>query len=251
MRIKNNIWYLFLTSFNKFLKNEKYPINETAYNCKIVDVVDGDLTNPNILTILDTPAYYFVKEDSTIYDENKNIVLILVQGDSFISNDITYFIASDGYYHEFRENKYNNTILGDLGISLKMGQFDVKKDETELTNEHRSNLPEIIIQMDQQSNVNALESKGTDSEKAFMFSIAIMCLEDDINNNITGYDEYYRIEDLMLELIYEYFESTQCALDTPFAGTNRGFEWFYDELIYNEYIRPVVVGTLFNTITYL
>lgn len=234
-------------------------IDSTYTDIKIVDVLNGDFDKPNISTI-NKDIYagnYFVIEDNTIYDADKNALKTLVQGDYFYddsSTPIQWFIASDEKHHEFRDNKYNNTYLGDKGISFLIGDWNVDQGEKELTDTQKNNLPSLVIQMAGETGendgggINAWESDEVDQEKEFGFVIGIMVLEDDINNSVTGYDTFYETYTLITELIKEYRTSKQCINDNLF--TNRQTRWGYDSIIYNEYKRPVVVGALLNTIKY-
>ena len=254
----NHIWYEFIEAYMSFLKSVKYSMVDTGYtNVKIVDVLNGDLDDPNISTINKDvfTGNYFVKADNSIYDADKNLLTTLTKGRFFFNDsDIKFFLTSDNQLREFRENKWNNTHIGDKGISFLVGHWDIDQNEKKLTNQQKNNLPSIIIQIQGEASaenpdgINVWEGEGVDDAKTFSFITGLMCLEEDINSNITGYDSFRELQNLVDQLTQDFRLHKECDEDNFF--TDRYTRWGQNTIILNEYKRPVVVGALLNTVQY-
>lgn len=246
-RKDNSIWFPLFESLVKYMTQVIYPVNETGLEViRIVDYVNeniadetGSYINENIV------GYSFVKEDNSIYDETKTLIQSLVQGDIFTLEGIQYFLPSNLQVIEFND-KWNNTRIGDEGILIDVGSFDIGEDE-DLVNTWRT--PQIIIEMGKQSGVDIAERKGnTSSElKQLTFEFIILVNETNVIENITGYSETNRIEKILDEILYDYFNSKQCSHEVPSLNSN--MKWTHDlEQIYRA--RPIVISSYSNLIRY-
>lgn len=243
----NNFWYSYFKGFKAYLKSDKYALNDTGLI--IIRIVDykiepiNNILDKSYINVNKT-GYSFVKEDNAVYDEGLNLIQILIKGDTFIIDGITYFVDSELRAHE-KNNQWNNSLLGDNGISIIIGGgFDIKED-TDLS---LWTAPQISLVFDKVLNVNALERKSTTSEKEFNFDIDILVHETDSYESIdsTGYDELNRVDSLLNTFIYDYFNTKKCAHD---LGAVSYKDHFYDLEKYIE-ARPSVVAIKTNRLTF-
>lgn len=248
-RKDNDIWYNLFASFTSYLKSDKYTLNQTAINViKIVDYKVENISDENSEYInVNVPGNYFVKEDNSIYDQNLTLIQALNVGDSFTYDPdslIEYFIASDENEHELND-QWNNSLLGDNGISITMGGLDVETEEDE-ENFKTWTVPQVKLQFGAMLGVNALERKNTADNKDFEWAIFIAVKELDAYENMSGYDELNRVKSIMSELIYDFGNSKLCA--HAFPNTSE-LNWEYDFVTVYE-SRPMVVTAIENKLTY-
>ncbi|MCP4991554.1 MAG: hypothetical protein GY928_37500 [Colwellia sp.] len=243
----NNFWYNYFKSFQAYLKSEKYAINETAIEViKIVDYKAKPVNNELLYSYINinVAGNYYVKDDNTIYDESLNVVQVLTTGDAFTVDSIPYFINSELNVNE-NGNQWNNTLLGDNGISLVIGGgFNID----EQTDFSLWTAPQISIVFDKVLDVNALERTSTTRNKELNFDIDIFVKETNSMESIdsTGYDELNRVDSLLNTFIYDYFNTKKCAHD---LGTISYKDHFYDlEKIGEE--RPTVLAIKTNRLTF-
>lgn len=231
-RNKNNIWFKVFNDIIGYMLTEKYPYNDTLIEAiKLVDEI-ADI-NINI------PGNYVVREDNTVYDQDKVLVYALLDKDKIKIDGIEYFVAeSDHKIHEIT-TIWNNTLIGDHGIDLEVG---VPSDD------HTFNMPAIVFYMSKEQDINMLESEGTDGLKNFLFNIGIVARELDLYERTQAYAETERIEDITSGLIYDYFQSAYCKLDSE--RTNRMTEWSYESEIISEDERPLIISKMINTVYY-
>lgn len=269
LRKNNDIWYDLFKGILNYLSAEKYPLNDTGFEVlRIVDYVNEPIDNELNYTYINEniPGLTFVKEDNSVYNETKTLEQALVTGDTFTVDDITYFIDAEKFVydsgdnivetipptvHELNTNDLdpnwyssgnNNTIIGDTGISVAMGNFYL--DEKEDYSTWRT--PQIIFQLGKLSNVNSVERSTTTRSKTQEFSIIILVKERDLYENQSGYDETNRVKSLLSSLLYDYFQSKQCAKDLPSIST---LEWDYDfDIILED--RPIVLSIQENRLTF-
>jgi hypothetical protein len=243
----NNFWYGYFKGFKAYLKSDKYPLNDTGISTlRIVDYKEkpiGDDTNPSYINTK-IIGNSFVREDNSIYDNELNLVQSLVVGDSFLVDGTTYFLNSLSNVYEYGK-QWNNSLLGDNGVSIVMGGgFDIKDD----TDFSLWTAPQISLVFDKIEGVNALERVTTTTEKFFNFDIDIFVKETDSFESIdsTGYDELNRVDSLLNMFIYDYFNTVKCAHD---VGNVSYVNHTYDLEKYIE-DRPSLVAIKSNIITF-
>lgn len=237
---KGSIWFELFELLHEFMNVEQYPINDTGIEVlRIVDTVldeGGDYINENII------GNSFVKADNSIYDETGTLVQSLVKGDSFVMNTVTYFLPSNLEVVELGL-QWNNTLIGDYGISLEIGGFSIDEKD-DLSKLWRT--PQIIIEMGEESEIDVMERDGNTSTefKKLTFDFIILVSEvEDIFKNKTGYGETNRVEKILSTIIYDFTQWTQCGRKLPVMKWTHKMAQIYVQ-------RPMVISAYGNTIKY-
>lgn len=238
----NTIWYPFFSGLLGYFQTEKYSLTDTKIDCiKIVDYVTEPEETGYLYINVNVAGNYFVKADNSIYDESLTLIQTLDQGDTFACDGVTYFINSAGEVHELNDHN-NNTYLGDNGISVSMGDFDI--DDNIEANTWK--VPLIQLAFDVLKNVNPLERTANRKNKEFSFNIFMLIKEKDLYENKSGYDEMYRVDSILNELIYNYFQTKKAAHEIVNMD---GIGWEYDLEIIAEN-RPLAIAVKANRITF-
>lgn len=247
-RKDNSVWFPLFLGLATYMKEPQYSIHNTGFNVvRIVDYVNEPIDNVEHKSYINENivGYSFVKDDNSIYDESGTLIYSCVKADLFTLNGVVqYFLPSNLEVVEYGE-QWNETLIGDKGLILDIGSFEIGEDE-DLVNTWRT--PQIIIELGKQSNVDIAERKGNTSSdfKELTFDIIMLVNETNVIENITGYAETNRVEKILDEVLYDFFNSKQCNHLVPQLGS---MKWTHDlEQIYRS--RPTVISAYSNIIKY-
>lgn len=237
---EGSIWFELFELLHEYFNKILYPIIDTGL--EVIRIVDTVLDEGSSYINVNIPGYSFVEADNSIYDETGTIIQTLVKGESFVMDEVTYFLPSNLEVVEFGL-QWNNTKIGDLGISLEVGGFsiDEKDDISKLWR-----TPQLIIEMGEESEIDVMERVGNTSTelKQLTFDFILLVNEgEDIVKNRTGYGETNKLEKTLDTLVYEFTQWTQCGRKLPLMKWTHNMNQIYVQ-------RPMVICSYGNTIRY-